>query len=78
MDGTWNAVVGARPLKAEIVSSDKNMISGEDPVTEAEDFGAYVAGKLTFGSNMRGSAEYRKQIAAVLVRRAMLAAGKDA
>ena len=50
----------------------------KDLVTEAEDFGAYVAGKLTFGSNMRGSAEYRKQIAAVLVRRAMLAAGKDA
>lgn len=80
MDGTWNAVVGARPLKAEIVSSDKNMISGEGPVTEAEaeDFGAYVAGKLTFGSNMRGSAEYRKQIASVLVKRAVLAAGKDA
>lgn len=80
MDGKWNAVVGARPQRATLVSDDKGMISSEAPMTEetAEAFGTYVAGELSFGSNMRGSAEYRKEIAAVLVKRAMFTAGKDA
>ena len=47
-------------------------ISEED----AEKFGEYVASRMSFGSNMRGSAEYRKKIASVLVKRAMLEAGR--
>lgn len=80
LDGKWSAVVGARPLRAKAIMDDMNMISNNSALTEdvAESFGAYVAGKLTFGSNMRGSEEYRKEIAAVLVKRALLAAGKDA
>lgn len=80
MDGKWNAVIGARPLKAEMVSDDKNLVSSGTSVTEEEAklFGAYVAGELSFGSNIRGSAEYRKEIAAVLVKRALLLVGKDA
>ena len=38
---------------------------------------AAVAKEFTYGSNVRGSAEYRKSITPVLVKRAMLAAGKE-
>lgn len=77
MDGKWNAVLGARPSKAEAVVCETGLglqVSEE----EATAFGTYVAEQLKFDSNMRGSAEYRKDIAPVLIRRAMLAAGKEA
>ena len=70
MDGVWSAVLGARPLRAQEV-----VIPGE--ITTPEEMGKYAAEHVEFGSNMRGSADYRKQIAAVLVKRAVLAAGKE-
>lgn len=58
----WYATVGARPMKAVLVSEKA------DGRTAAE-----LAGKMTeqvtFGSNMRGSGEYRKALAEVLIRR---------
>ena len=70
IDGVWSAVLGARPSRAQevVIPSD---------ITTPEEMGKYAADQLTFGTNMRGSAEYRKQIAAVLVKRAVLAAGKE-
>jgi CO/xanthine dehydrogenase FAD-binding subunit len=76
LDGKWNAVVGARPAKAVAVV-DASGLGLEVTEAEAKAFGEYVAEQLTFGSNMRGSAEYRKMITPVLVKRAMLAAGKE-
>ena len=79
IDGKWRAVVGARPGKAEMITDEKNIIkSGEyAKASEADEFGKYVAEKLTFGSNMRGSGQYRMRIAPVLVKRAVLSAGKE-
>lgn len=78
LDGKWSAVVGARPARAEAVVDVAGMIAGAMPTEEeAKAFGKYVADQLTFGSNMRASGEYRKQIAAVLVKRALLSAGKE-
>ena len=70
IDGVWSAVLGARPSRAQevVIPSD---------ITTPEEMGKYAADQLTFGTNMRGSAEYRKQIAAVLVKRAVIAAGKE-
>lgn len=70
-DGRWHAAVGARPMRAKLIV-DESGITQED----ADTFGKYVAEQLVFGSNMRGSKEYRKRIASVLVRRAVLAACK--
>ena len=76
-DGQWKAVVGARPMKAQLVVDDKNMLA-EFNEKNAADFALYVSDHMTFGSNMRGSEEYRRMIAPVLVRRAILsAAGKE-
>lgn len=80
VDGKWRAVLGGRPERAEMIIDEKKLLANGMPVTEeqAETFGEYVAEHLKFGSNMRGSAEYRKQIATVLVKRALLSAGGDA
>ncbi len=71
-DGRYSCAIGARPGKA-LVLSDKDGIL-KDGITEesAAAFGAYIAENCTFGSNLRGSAEYRKKICAVLVRRALM------
>ena len=83
LDGKWCAVIGAKPTRAEAVADETGILDGtaalEKTPTEAEAvaFGKYVADQLIFGSNMRASGEYRKQIAAVLVKRALLSAGKE-
>ena len=60
-EDTWYVSVGARPAKAELA-----VIHGEP----AETLGEKAVADMKFGSNMRGSAEYREAIAKVLVRRA--------
>lgn len=77
VEGRWSAAVGARPAKAMLVLDDEMVLSGEITEEKANAFGVYVAEKLVFGSNMRGSAEYRKQITPVLVRRAIMKARKE-
>ncbi|MGN0704596.1 MAG: FAD binding domain-containing protein [Lentihominibacter sp.] len=54
--------VGARPGKAILVRE-----LPDDPAEAAE----YAVSRLSFGTNLRGSREYRMQICRVLVRRAM-------
>ncbi len=78
MDGCWHAAVGARPSRAVLVTDETKMLSSaEVTADEAKTFGTYVAEQLTFGSNLRGSADYRKQITPILIKRAILAAGKE-
>ena len=74
--GVWHAAVGARPAKAEVVLGEYLDCGRDISEEDAEKFGEYVASRMSFGSNMRGSAEYRKKIASVLVKRAMLEAGR--
>lgn len=75
-DGKWSAVLGARPAKAVAVTDETGLglVVTEE---EAKAFGEAVADQMAFGSNIRGSAEYRKMIAPVLIKRAMMAAGKE-
>lgn len=77
LDGRWNAVVGARPARAERISDAEHIVSENASEEEALAFGKYVSELLSYGTNMRGSGEYRKQITPVLIKRAMLAAGKE-
>lgn len=60
-DGILTASVGARPMRSVKVCKPEGMTDSGFP--------AYVQEQLIFGSNMRASAEYRKHIAGVLVRR---------
>lgn len=60
--------IGARPMKAELFISEEN-------VTEEnmEKIAKKTAESFRFGSNMRGSAQYRKHLAYVLAKRGMKA-----
>lgn len=60
-----SCAIGARPGKAICLHA----VPGGEPEETAD----YVAQRVTFGGNMRGSAEYRERICRVLVRRALAA-----
>ena len=65
------AVVGARPSRAARVKlSDqwKDMIKDDEGRRTLAD---EVTKRMNFGSNMRGSAEYRRHLSEVLVRRGL-------
>ena len=68
-DGAYTAVLGATPYKAKIVDG----LTITDPSDEeaVSAFADQVIDRMKFGSNMRGSAEYRKAVAKVLLKRAV-------
>ena len=69
----WTIVVGARPRRAAIASVASAALSKENlSLAEIEDAAQKVAEELSFGTNMRGSAEYRKALCKVLVKRAIM------
>ena len=59
-EGGYRFAIGARPLKAVLI---------EMPAAPAEQLAEQVQQQVITGSNMRGSAEYRRHLAGVLVRR---------
>lgn len=67
------AVIGARPGRAVVVEDEKGILAGGITEESARKFGEYISSEVTFGSNMRASAQYRSMIAEVLVKRACLA-----
>lgn len=71
-DGRWRAVIGAKPKKAQMVLDDEGILNDGISENSAISFGEYATGRLIFGTNMRGSAEYRQMTAPVLVKRALM------
>lgn len=71
--GETFAVVGARPRNAALVRDTAGLLTGGITPESAAAFGEQAAGELAFGSNSRAGADYRRKVAAVLVRRAALA-----
>ncbi len=70
-NGSYICAVGARPAKAVTFADEEGILAQGITPESAAAFGAYVAGAASFESNMRGSADYRKKICAVLVRRCL-------
>lgn len=75
---TWYFSVGARPMKAALLEKQWEIPAdaSEDMIA---DYARQAASEFTYGTNMRGSAEYRRHLAEVLIRREMasiLAEGK--
>ncbi len=73
IDGKYRIAVGARPRRASLAYKAMEYLQ-EKGLTEetAKKAGEMAAEELHFGSNDRGSAEYRKELCKVLVKKAIL------
>ena len=67
----WRIVVGARPQRAEVAMEASELLSSAKEINEDIIQEAVVAAvkELAFGSNMRGSSEYRQAICRGLIAR---------
>ena len=76
-DNGFRIAIGARPQRASLVLDNDGILN--DGITEesANKFADYVADTLNFSSNMRGSADFRRHLTRVLVRRALLALNQE-
>lgn len=65
---TWYFTVGARPMKAALVEKHWEIPrdASEEQIAE---YARIVAEEYSYGTNMRGSADYRKHLAEVLLGR---------
>ncbi len=72
LNGSYRAVIGARPAKAIIIDVPKELLKEDDLNKNADIFAQYVAEHTTTGSNMRASAEYRLHLVKVLSKRGYL------
>lgn len=68
-------MIGARPQRAVIVRDEENIMEEKFSQESVLKFADFVSEKISTSSNMRGSAEYRKIIAQVLVKRACMQIG---
>ena len=68
MDDRWNIVLGSRPAKAKLVSFPFSGIPDHEVL---ERWFHEIDSSFEFGTNARGSKEYREKIAKVLIRRGM-------
>lgn len=71
----WETVLGARPLPAVKI----HKISLKDPKDEEQrrNYIEEVVKQVSFGTNMRGSADYRKELARVLIGRCIKEIAED-
>ncbi|MDF2635369.1 MAG: molybdopterin dehydrogenase FAD-binding protein, partial [Pelosinus sp.] len=74
LNNQWKITVGARPGRASISYNASEGFSKVDLDSKSsiKNIAALVSEEMIFGTNMRGTAEYRKAICQVLVRRAIL------
>lgn len=75
VDGEIRCSIGARPSKAVLLTDKKGLLADGITPETAEAFGEYVSKHIYTGSNLRGSAAYRKHLAKVLASRAALELG---
>lgn len=73
LEDKWTVVIGARPLHAKIAKGAcRELSSGNFSIENVEKVANIASEELHFGSNMRGSAKYRKSMCKVLVKRAIM------
>jgi CO/xanthine dehydrogenase FAD-binding subunit len=71
-ENSWTIVVGARPARAQIAEKASKFLS-ENNLSEEniQNAATMVVEELIFEGNNRASKEYRKEVAKVLVKRAI-------
>lgn len=71
-NGKFNIAVGARPRRSKLASAAMEYLNSNPHNKETIDKVSTIASEeLAFGTNSRASAEYRRQICKVLVKRAL-------
>lgn len=70
--GKVACAVGARPARAARFDDEAGLLAGGVTEESAAAFAEDVTRRAVFGSNTRGSAEYRRQVCRALVSRAVL------
>ncbi|AQS09818.1 putative oxidoreductase [Clostridium saccharobutylicum] len=69
LEDKWEIVLGARPQRAVLVNKGEEILS-QNPTKEEIDFLVkHIMQEVKFGSNMRGSKEYRQILAGVFINR---------
>lgn len=68
----WQVAIGATPHRAVILVDENNILDNELSEENIEKFAQYIKETVKTDSNIRGSAIYRKHLAYVLVKRALL------
>ncbi len=74
-DGSVCAAIGARPGRAVLVRDENGILQKGITEEKADAFGTYVSEQIVTGSNMRAGAKYRKHLAKVLTKRAVMQIG---
>ena len=69
----FRAAVGARPQRAALISDPDGILDAGVTVESAAAFADWAAAQFNYSSNMRGSAEFRRHLTRVLIKRALLA-----
>lgn len=70
-NGTYYVSVGARPARAELYVISSKEAAGY------EELAGIAADRFQYGTNMRGSGEYRKHLAEVYIRRLFMALDRE-
>lgn len=65
-DGSWHVTVGARPLRATLLQGEACGLTGEQPSEDELRALAASVRALSYGTNLWGSADYRRRISAPL------------
>jgi CO/xanthine dehydrogenase FAD-binding subunit len=68
-DSKWQVVLGARPGRAKLIPNDLGVLSEVPTKEEIQSLIRNIVETVDFGSNMRGSKEYRRHLAGVLIKR---------
>lgn len=71
MNGEYRAVIGARPARAMIIRDAEGILAAGVQEKSAAEFAKYVADHTPTGSNLRGSAAYRRHLVKVLAERSI-------
>lgn len=71
--GEYRVVVGSRPARAMVLRDEQGILASGITEHSAQLFGEFAQAEVPVSGNMWGSAEYRKALVPVVVRRALLA-----
>ena len=73
IEGEYRVAVGSRPARAVVLRDVRGLLAGGVTEQSAAAFAQFAAENVVVSGNMWGSAEYRRALVPVLVRRALLA-----